>query len=320
MVRLDGLLFFPVTPFAQRGEVVALNVLRQHIEQGVAAGPGGVFVACGTGEFHTLSATEYEAVVRTAVEVVAGRVPVFAGTGGPLGAAREMAQAAERIGADGLLTLPPYLVNSPPAGLVRYTEDIARSTKLPLIVYNRPTAIYDPLSAVSVAKLPTVIGFKDGYGDMGLLGRIVPAVIDELAGSGKEFHFLNGMPTAEMSALAYRGLGIALYSSAIWCFAPEISKAFHRSVSDGDERVARRLLTGFFAPFVELRDQIAGGAISLVKAAVRLGGLDVGGVRPPLVDPTPDQLDRLAQIVAIGRGIADEEYPPTTTAHPGQST
>ncbi|MDT5024170.1 MAG: 5-dehydro-4-deoxyglucarate dehydratase [Micromonosporaceae bacterium] len=303
MESLDGLLFFPVTPFGRSGEL-ALGALRQHLEQGVAAGPGAVFIACGTGEFHTLSLSEYEPVVRAAVEVVGGRVPVFAGVGGPLGAALEMAQLAERLGADGLLTLPPYLVKPTPSGLVEYIRTIAQVTRLPLIVYNRDNALYDAQAAVAVARMPTVVGFKDGYGDMGLLGQIVPAVLNELAGTGKVFQFFNGMPTAEMSALAYRGLGISLYSSAIWCFAPEISRAFHGAVTAGDTVTTTELITGFFSPFVELRNQLAGGAISLVKAAVCLGGLDVGGVRPPLVDPAPGQRDQLAHIVATGRQIA----------------
>ena len=75
--QLSGVLFFPVTPFSCGGEI-DLDVLRKHLEQGMAAGPGGVFAACGTGEFHALNAAESTQVVETAVQVVAGHVPVFA--------------------------------------------------------------------------------------------------------------------------------------------------------------------------------------------------------------------------------------------------
>ncbi len=104
-MRLTGVLFFPVTPFAADGTVDE-QTLATHIEQGVAAGPGGVFVACGTGEFHSLEPGEYERVVRIAVEVTGGRVPVYAGAGGPVALADRFARAAERAGADGLLLLP----------------------------------------------------------------------------------------------------------------------------------------------------------------------------------------------------------------------
>ena len=85
--RFDGVLFFPVTPFTETG-AVDLDLLAQHIAKGVDAGPGGVFIACGTGEFHALEPQEFGDVVRTAVEVVAGRVPVYAGAGGSVALAK----------------------------------------------------------------------------------------------------------------------------------------------------------------------------------------------------------------------------------------
>ena len=102
----DGVLFFPVTPFTETG-TVDLDLLAQHIAKGVDAGPGGVFIACGTGEFHALEPQEFGDVVRTAVETVAGRVPVYAGAGGSIAQAKLFAQSAKANGADGLLLLPP---------------------------------------------------------------------------------------------------------------------------------------------------------------------------------------------------------------------
>src|SRR4029450_10087746 len=104
----SGVLFFPVTPFTETGEV-DLGLLARHVGNGVDAGPCGVFIACGTGEFHALEAEEFGRVVRTAVEVVAGRVPVYAGAGGSVAQAKLFAKAAEEADADGLLLLPPYL-------------------------------------------------------------------------------------------------------------------------------------------------------------------------------------------------------------------
>ena len=65
---LDGVLFFPVTPFAADG-AVDTGVLAEHLRRGLAAGPGGVFAACGTGEFHALAPEEYQEVVATAADV-----------------------------------------------------------------------------------------------------------------------------------------------------------------------------------------------------------------------------------------------------------
>ena len=121
----SGVLFFPVTPFTESG-AVDLDQLGRHIASGVDAGPGGVFIACGTGEFHALDPQEFGPVVRTAVDVVAGRVPVYAGAGGSVAQAKQFATAAKDAGADGLLLLPPYLVEMPQAGLVAYVRGSRR--------------------------------------------------------------------------------------------------------------------------------------------------------------------------------------------------
>ncbi|WP_377272252.1 5-dehydro-4-deoxyglucarate dehydratase [Peterkaempfera sp. SMS 1(5)a] len=302
---LDGVLFFPVTPFAPDGSV-DLKALADHVRSGLEAGPGGIFVACGTGEFHALHPREYAEVVRTAVEVADGRVPVFAGAGGALPLAQECARTAQQAGADGLLLMPPYLVQGPPAGLVDYTRQVSEASELPVIVYHRATACFDVASAVEVARLPRVVGFKDGYGDLDLLSRIVTAVRRAMAADGKEFQFFNGMPTAEGTVPAYRGIGVELYSSAVFCFAPEISLAFHRAVTEGDDAVVERLLAEFFHPLIALRHKAPGYAVSLVKAAVRQRGLDVGGVRAPLVDPTPEHLAELARITEAGLAVCAE--------------
>ncbi|MET7859864.1 5-dehydro-4-deoxyglucarate dehydratase [Streptomyces sp. NPDC005318] len=304
MPNLDGVLFFPVTPFDASG-AVDTAALAEHVGAGLAAGPGGVFVACGTGEFHALEPQEYTEVVRVAVEVTAGRVPVYAGAGGPLPLARQFARAARDVGADGLLLLPPYLVKSPAAGLVAYVDAVAAATELPLVVYHRDNARFDPASAVDVARLPHVTGFKDGVGDLGTLSRIVSAVECELRGVGKPFQFFNGLPTAEATVRAYRGIGVELYSSAVFCFAPEISLAFHHAVREGDGALVEALLSRFFHPLVALREKVPGYAVSLVKAAVRQRGLDVGGVRPPLVDPARDHLEELRRITEAGLAVCD---------------
>ncbi|CAH0290010.1 putative 5-dehydro-4-deoxyglucarate dehydratase [Arthrobacter sp. Bi83] len=77
-------------------------VLKEHISSRLPFGPAGVFAACGTGEFHALGIDEVGTVVAAAVEVVAGRVPVVAGAGGPLGHATSATRAAEVAGVDGL--------------------------------------------------------------------------------------------------------------------------------------------------------------------------------------------------------------------------
>lgn len=302
-MNFDGVLFFPVTPFAADG-TVDVDVLREHISSRLPFGPGAVFAACGTGEFHALGIDEVRTVVTAAVEVVAtaaGKVPVVAGAGGPLGHALAAARAAEEAGADALLVLPPYLVNGPVDGLVAYIEAIAAASSLPVIVYHRGNAKFTAEAITELAANPKVIGFKDGMGDVGLAQEIVTAV----KASGRTgFLLFNGLLTAELSQGAYRGLGIPLYSSAAFAMAPEIATAYYNAYMDGDEQRRDALLEGFYAPLVRLRDQTPGFGVSLIKAGLRLAGLPVGSVRPPLTDPTEEQLVELKAILAKGHELA----------------
>ncbi len=295
----DGVLFFPVTPFTDSG-AVDLDALGRHVSNGVDAGPGGVFIACGTGEFHALDPQEFGPVVRTAVDVVAGRVPVYAGAGGAVAQAKQFARAAKDAGADGLLLLPPYLVEMPQAGLVDYVQAVAAATDLPVIVYNRNNARFTEASAIAVAAIPSVIGFKDGTGDLDKVARIVRAVTDA---TDKDFLFFNGMPTAETTQQAYRAIGVPLYSSATFAFAPDLALAFYNALEAGNEALIDALLRDFFHPLVRLRDTVPGYAVSLVKAGVTLEGTPAGPVRPPLVMPSAEDTAELRSIIAAGRAV-----------------
>jgi 5-dehydro-4-deoxyglucarate dehydratase len=298
-MTFEGVLFFPVTPFGPSGGIDG-GTLIKHVEQGVEAGAGAVFVGCGTGEFHALSTDEMEHCARVAVAATAERVPVYAGAGGPLPVALDQVSRLARTGVDGVLLLPPYLVGGPQSGIVDYVRQVAAATDLPVVFYQRSNAVLTPHAATEVAQLPTVVGIKDGVGDLELMHRIVLAV---RRAAGPDFQFFNGLPTAEMTVPAYRAVGVPLYSSAVFSFAPEIALAYYRAVTTGDDTLRDALLERFYAPLVELRDERPGYPVALIKVGVRLRGLDVGGVRAPFSDPTPAHVDRLAALLATGMEV-----------------
>ncbi|WP_309095104.1 5-dehydro-4-deoxyglucarate dehydratase [Streptomyces sp.] len=298
----SGPLFFPVTAYGPDG-AVDLDAYRAHVRDGVAAGAAAVFACCGTGEFHALTPEEFERCVRVAVEAAEGRVPVVAGAGYGTALAVRYARLAQAAGADGLLAMPPYLVVAAQEGLLRHYREVAAATALPVIVYQRDNAVFTPRTVVELARTDGVIGLKDGLGDLDLMQRIVSAVRTEAPG---DFLYFNGLPTAEQTQLAYRALGVTLYSSAVFCFVPEVALAFHRALRTGDDDLVERLLDGFYRPFVELRAQGRGYAVSLVKAGVRLRGLDVGEVRPPLHEPAEDHVKQLAELIERGHALLEE--------------
>jgi 5-dehydro-4-deoxyglucarate dehydratase len=297
----ERVIYFPVTPFDENG-AVSVDDLDTHLESRLEHDPGAVFIACGTGEFHALSLAEYEVVVGRGAVVTAGRVPVVAGTGGPPGHAIECARSAERLGADGLLVMPPYLVAGPQEGIVAYVEAIAAATALPLIVYHRGSARLSVSSVERLAANPSVAGFKDGVGDVALAQEFVLAA----RRSGRtDLQFFNGLLTAEMSQRAYRAVGVPLYSSAVFAMAPRISNAWFAAYAAHDDARVDELLNGFYRPLVHLRDTTPGYAVALIKAGLQMEGAKVGHVRPPLVAPSSDHRERLAAILRAGRELVE---------------
>lgn len=293
---MHGVLFFPVTPF-DATDRVATDVLAEHLARALPFSPGAVFPACGTGEFHALNEREYDVVVRTAMDAVSGSVPVIAGAGGPLGQAKAMARLAAEAGADALLVLPPYLVTAPQQGLVAYVKAVAGASDLPVIVYNRGLATFTAAAVEDLLEDPRVIGVKDGVGDIAAVQQFTLAA--QRVGRPDAL-FFNGLLTAELSQRAYLPIGVPLYSSAVFAMAPEIANAFYDAYAADDTARQDALLTGFYEPLVRLRDRVPGYGVSLIKAGLRLRGLDVGSVRPPLVDPSVEDLKELDRVLAAG--------------------
>jgi 5-dehydro-4-deoxyglucarate dehydratase len=242
---------------------------------------------------------------------------VLAGAGGPVRTARRFTDLAIGAGAGGVLLLPPYLSEAAGPGLVAYVKQATRED-LPVIVYNRANARFDEASAVAVARLPQVIGFKDGAGDLDLMIRIVRAVRDDTVrddtvrddtvrddtvrdrGNQHPFFFFNGMPTAEVTQRAYRAIGVPLYSSAAFAFAPQVALAYYHALEQDDQATLDALERAFYHPLARLRSKGTGYAVSLIKAGVELAGYPAGGVRPPLTTVTREHREELARILAAG--------------------
>jgi len=119
-----GLLSFPVTPFKADYSFDEATY-RSNMDWLCGYDVTGLFAAGGTGEFFSLTPAEVAKVVAVAVDETKGRTPVLAGTGYGTAIAKEIAIAAERAGADGLLLMPPYLVHSEQQGLAAHVEDAA---------------------------------------------------------------------------------------------------------------------------------------------------------------------------------------------------
>lgn len=287
----SGLLSFPLTDFDADGDFNARGYA-ERLEWLAPYGATALFAAGGTGEFFSLTGAEYPQIIQTAVDTCRGKVPIIAGAGGPTRFAIECAQAAEKAGAHGVLLLPHYLTEAGQEGLAAHVEAVCRSVKFGVIVYNRANSKLQPDTLARLAERnPNLVGFKDGVGDIELMSSIYMRM-------GDRFAYLGGLPTAEVYAAAYKALGTPVYSSAVFNFIPKTALAFYEAVRTDDMATQHRLLREFFMPYLELRNRMAGYAVSIVKAGARLVGHDAGPVRPPLTDLKPQELEALGALIA----------------------
>lgn len=287
----EGLLSFPVTHFTEQYEFNE-QPYRQHISWLLQHGPAALFAAGGTGEFFSLTLDEFSAVVAAATSETDGEVPVLAGCGYGTQTAKQFARAAEDVGADGLLLLPPYLVNAEPAGLIAHAEAVCASTKLGVIFYNRDNAILNESALEQLCdRCPNLVGFKDGVGDIELMTRIYARLGDRLT-------YVGGLPTAETFALPYLEMGVTTYSSAIFNFVPRFAQEFCAAVRSHDQPAVFTKLREFVLPYIAIRNRRKGYAVSIVKAGMNAVGRPAGPVRPPLTELDQKELDDLQKLIA----------------------
>ncbi|MEZ2130996.1 MULTISPECIES: 5-dehydro-4-deoxyglucarate dehydratase [unclassified Sinorhizobium] len=285
----SGLLSFPVTHFDENLKFDE-NKYREHVAWLAGYQASVLFAAGGTGEFFSLNPSEIPAVIGAA-KASAGKTPIISGTGYGTSLAIEIAKAAEKAGADGLLLLPPYLMFAEQSGLIAHVKAVCQSVGIGVIVYNRDNAV---LTADSIAKLcdecPNLIGFKDGVGD-------VDKVIEITTQLGDRLVYVGGMPTHEVYAQAYFAAGVTTYSSAVFNFVPQLAQRFYKALRAGNQPVVDQILKDFFFPFVALRNRKKGYAVSIIKGGLQVLSRNPGPVRPPLTNLTEDELKLLERIV-----------------------
>ena len=287
----SGLLSFPLTDFDANLDF-APKPFADRLEWLQPYGATVLFAAGGTGEFFSLEPEEYGRVVKVALDTCRGRTPIVAGAGGGTTLAIKYAQEAERLGAQGILLLPHYLTEGSQDGLVAHITAVCKSVKIGVVVYNRGGCKLTPASLQVLAdRNPNLVGFKDGVGDIEKFVAIRQTL-------GDRFTYLGGLPTAEVFAGAYNAMGCPVYSSAVFNFIPKTAMDFCQAQVDGDTATTNRLIRDFFLPYIALRNQGEGYAVSIVKAGATIVGHTAGPVRPPLSELNAPEVDALATLIS----------------------
>jgi 5-dehydro-4-deoxyglucarate dehydratase len=286
----NGLLSFPITDFNSDG-IFNAGGYATRLEWFVTHDISSVFVAGGTGEFFSLSETEYEKIVMVTAETVQEKIPMISSIGRSIPDAIAYAKIAEKAGMNALLLMPPYLTECPEEGTFHYAKSIMNNTGLPVIYYNRANGV---LSSAWIQKLaencPNFIALKDGTGNIQELNDTIKSV-------GNRLSYIGGVPTAEIIAEAYLSIGVNTYSSAVFNFVPELASLFYTNLRAGNKETVAAIIKNFFIPFVRLRSKKNGYAVSLIKAGAAITGRNAGDVRAPLLMPSAEEIVLLEQLI-----------------------
>ncbi|MCU1691938.1 MAG: dihydrodipicolinate synthase [Frankiales bacterium] len=271
-----------VTPFTRDG-ALDLDVAQQLAVRLVDAGNDGLVLNGTTGEAPTTRGTEKAALVRAVVEAVGDRCSIVAGVGSNhTEHSEQMARDAAAAGADGVLVVTPYYNKPPQAGVVAHCLAVADAAgDLPVMLYDIPgrSAIAMETDTICrIAEHPRVVAMKDAKLDYEAAATVL---------SRTDLAWYSGQDACTLPFLAIGGVGVVGTSTHLTSRGTaDMIAAFDA----GDLAAARalhyRLLPAYTGIF---RTQ----GVILVKAALRLTGLDAGPVRLPLVDATPDQVEVL---------------------------
>jgi len=285
---LRGSIVPVVTPF--RDGRVDETALGRLIEWQIASGSHGISVTGTTGEPGSLTLDERKRIIAAAKEAVAGRVPFIPGTGSTNHAETlELTRYAESLGVDAVLLITPYYSRPSQEGLFRHFDAVAKSTGLPVILYNIPGRTAVNLEIETVARLkdanPNIVGVKESNKDFEHINRLLYKM-------GREFHVYSGIELLCFPILAIGGAG---YISATGNLLPKEVAGLYDLVVAGRWAEARelhyRLLPLNDAVFIEINPVP-------VKTVLGWMGRCSPEVRLPLAPLSPTNEAKLREIAA----------------------
>jgi 5-dehydro-4-deoxyglucarate dehydratase len=288
--QLRGVFGFPVTPF--RPDLsLDLDALTRNVNEMASYAFCAMVAAGGTGELYSLAIDEIESVIAATVQAVNGRMPVVAGTGFNVPLGVEIAQRAAKAGAQAILALPPYYIAAPEEGLFAYYEALGNATDLPLMIYSRDWAVFTPQMVAKLAdRVPTLVAWKDGQGDIRKYQRIMDYNGDRLA-------WLGGL--GDDCVPGYFAIGVQAYTSSISNIAPKLSLKLADAGLRRDFGDLNELMKRYVQPLYSIRERVRGYEVAAMKAAMEILGMSAGGVRPPLSNCTPQDIEDLRKLMEL---------------------
>jgi 4-hydroxy-tetrahydrodipicolinate synthase len=276
-----------VTPFDYNGNIdfEKTTLLVNYL---IKNGTDSLVVAGTTGESPTLSTEEKLALFRHVVEVAAGRIPVIAGTGSNnTRASIDLTKKAEEIGVDAIMLVAPFYNKPSQEGLYQHFKAIAAETSLPVMLYNVPGRSVVNMSVettVRLAEIENIVAVKEASGNLDAMTEII-------ANTPDEFLLYSGDDGLTLPVLSIGGNGVVSVASHVMGNEmQEMVQAFEAGEHAKAAKIHQTLLP-------VMKGMFCAPSPTPVKTALQLKGMDVGGVRLPLVPLSQEERETLTALL-----------------------
>ena len=272
------------TPFKENGDV-NFEKLEELIDFQVENGTDAIIIMGTTGEASTLSHEEHLECIKVAIDRTKKKIPVIAGTGSNCTeTAIYLSKEAEQYGADGLLIVTPYYNKATQNGLIAHYTAIAKAVDTPIIMYNVPGrtgCTIQPQTAATLAKtVDNIVVIKDATGSISMTAKLMNLAEGEI-------DLYSGNDDQIVPILSLGGIGVISVLSNI---APRQTHDIVAKYLEGDVKESCRLQL----EAIQLVDALFCEVNPIpVKSALNLMGMEVGGMRMPLTEMEPQNVEKL---------------------------
>ncbi len=274
-----------VTPFDKNGEV-NFYMLKKLIDYQIACGTKAIVLLGTTGESATITFEEREKIIKFCVCLVSKRVPVCIGTGSnSTKTAIKLSKQAEELGADGVLVVTPYYNKCNKRGLISHFRQIAKSIKIPVILYNVPSRTgvnMLPETIKELSKIKNIVGIKEASGNISQIQTLLSIL-------PSNFAVFSGDDSLTLPIILLGGRGVISVTAN--CYPELVSNMCDFAIKNdyfNAKRISRYLFKINKALFADVNPMC-------VKFYLGLIGFDVGGCRMPLTAPCDEAIKILKE-------------------------
>jgi len=292
-VKVKGSITPVVTPF-NSGEDLDEEALKRIVDYLIKGGSNALFAAGTAGAFYLLTPDERKRVTDIVIQQSAGRVPVFAGTGGiTVRENLDIAKHAKDVGANAVVILTPYYVKVDDEELFQYFTAFASAVDMEVILYNNPARAGNNVSPAllerTVDENGNIIAIKDSSGDLVQFGEYKMRV-------GKKISLVSGKDELMLASLTMGGDGVV---SAVSNVVPDLVSKILALFEKGDIKRAQEIQNRLSI----LKKSFNGAAYPApILAALTLLGIDAGKPRLPVLPLKKEHTEKIRQaLTSIGK-------------------